>query len=109
MSLERKSEQREAVVRAHLELAFADLARRVERGYIDQRFSPLGPRRHVEAVRRRCERGEAGAIIIGRRYLLTIDALADEYFRPEPASVRLRRAVRALLRTPPANENGGAS
>lgn len=104
-------DQRKAVVVAHLELAFAELARSVESGWIDQEFSPLGSRRHIAAVRRRMARRQPGAeldaFVIGRRYLLSIDAVAEEYFRPARGRLRLKRALRALLRTEPANCNGG--
>jgi len=113
VSLEHKTEQRKAVVLAHLELAFADITRSVESGWIDQEFSPLGSRRHIAAVRRRVARRKPGAeldaAIVGRRYLLSIDALAEEYFRPVPRRVRLKRALRALLRAKPANCNGVSS
>lgn len=106
-------ELRKAVVVAHLELAFSACARAVESGWIDQEFSPLGQRRHVAAVRRRLaarrEGAEVDAVVVGRRYLLTVDALAEEYFRPPPRRVQMRRALRALLGVSPANENGRAS
>lgn len=105
------AERRKAVVVAHLELAFADLARAVESGWIDQEYSPLGSRRHVAAVRRRVLRRKPGevldAAIIGRRYLLTVDALAEEYFRPG-RGVRAR-GIRTLRGVAPANCNGRAS
>ena len=44
----------------------------------DQVASPLGRRRHIAAVRGRVARGDAGAAIVGRRHLLTRDALAAE-------------------------------
>lgn len=101
-------ERRKAVVFAHLELAFADITRSVESGWIDQEFSPLGSRRHIAAVRRRIARRKPGAeldaVIAGRRYLLTVDALAEEYFRPGRG---LRaRGLRQLRGTAAANENG---
>ncbi len=43
-----------------------------------QKGSPLGARRHIRAVRRRVAAGEAGASIVGRRYLLTREALNEE-------------------------------
>lgn len=47
-------------------------------GWIDQSQSPLGPRRHRAAVRRRLSVGEEGASRVGRRHLLSADALAAE-------------------------------
>lgn len=103
-------EERKAVVHAHLELAFASVVRSVEGGWLDQEFSPLGSRRHIAAVRRRIARRKPGseldAVVVGRRYLLTVDALAEEYFRPARGRLRLTRALRALSRARPANENG---
>ncbi len=80
------SERRKAVVNAHLELGFAALVRSIERGWVDQHFSPLGVERHIDAVRRRVERQTHDAAIIGGRYLLTIDALVTEHYRDEPAN-----------------------
>jgi len=59
---------------------------------IDQSASPLGPRRHRAAVRRRIQRGEGGASVIGRRHLLTKDALDAELAAitgaPKPKSAK---------------------
>ncbi len=56
---------------------------------VDQSKSPLGSRRHCNAVKRRVGNGETGAARVGRRYLLTPDALAEELHRigqgPKPA------------------------
>jgi hypothetical protein len=70
-------------------------------GLVDQRRTPLGPRRHADAVKRRLARGEPGASKVGRRYLLTPDALQEELanvsaataYRPEPddPGAKLRR------------------
>jgi len=43
-----------------------------------QHGSPLGPRTHRAAVKRRIERGEGGAEIVKGRFLLTQQALAQE-------------------------------
>lgn len=51
-------------------------APRVE--WIDQKASPLGRRRHINAVRRLVAEGADGARIIGRKYLLTAEALEAE-------------------------------
>jgi hypothetical protein len=50
-------------------------------GMIDQASSPLGRRRHCTAVRRRRDRGEPGASIVGRRHLLSPEALSEELRR----------------------------
>jgi hypothetical protein len=47
-------------------------------GMVSQASSPLGSRRHCNAVKSRLEAGKAGAARIGRRYLLTRDALEEE-------------------------------
>lgn len=57
--------------------------------------SPLGPRRHCAAVRRRLERNEPGARRVGDRYLLSTDAIAEELER-----IGLKASVRKV--TPPA-------
>jgi hypothetical protein len=50
-------------------------------GWLDQSASSLGRRRHIAAVRRRIQAGDAGAVQIGRRYLLSVDAHAEEMGR----------------------------
>lgn len=47
-------------------------------GMTPQSGSPLGPRRHCDAVKRRLAAGAGGAAKIGRRYLLTPAALQEE-------------------------------
>lgn len=47
-------------------------------GWIDQGSSPLGPRRHCAAVRRRIATKAHGAAIIGRRLILSEQALGEE-------------------------------
>lgn len=44
----------------------------------DQVGSPLGRRRHIAACRQRVARGDVGAAVVGRRHLLSRDALAAE-------------------------------
>ncbi len=58
---------------------------------IDQQSSPLGPRRHCAAVRRRMATGDSRASRVGRRFLLTQEALAEELYGtgPGPASAPL--------------------
>lgn len=73
-------------------------------GMRPQQGSPLGPRRHCEAVKRRLAEGLFGAAHIGRRYLLSPEALAEELAgisRPAPSSAcdigeELRREMRAI-------------
>jgi hypothetical protein len=60
---------------------FEDAARAAaaaRRDHVDQRSSPLGARRHCAAVKRRVAQGAEGAAVIGRRHLLSQEALADE-------------------------------
>lgn len=47
----------------------------------DQRRSPLGPRRHCLATRRRAAEGKGDAKQVGDRFLMTTDALAEELER----------------------------
>jgi hypothetical protein len=62
---------------------------------VAQAASPLGSRRHCRAVRRRIEAGKGGAAIVGRRFLLSAEALREELARcrgearpAEPSAVR---------------------
>lgn len=62
-----------------------DLAERVVKrlgggfdGWVDQGTSPLGSRRHRSIVGRRMATGRPGAAIVGRRYLLSKEALTEE-------------------------------
>ena len=70
-------------------------------GMIDQSASPLGRRRHCSAVKRRVASGEAGAGIIGRRHLLSAEALSEELKRASgakpPVPVPVGGCVRAEL------------
>jgi hypothetical protein len=59
----------------------AERLRACEPGLIDQTCSPLGRRRHCAVVRARIARAQGGASIIGRRYLLSSAALAEELGR----------------------------
>lgn len=45
---------------------------------VDHRNSQLGARRQCEIVRRRIERGQGGAAIVGRRHLLSREAITEE-------------------------------
>lgn len=48
---------------------------------IDQSKSPLGRKKHCQAVRARLARGESGASVVGRKHYLTSEALEDELRR----------------------------
>jgi hypothetical protein len=53
--------------------------RRAERrDWTDQTNSPLGRRRHVKQVKARLAAGQPGAAHIGRRYVLSAQALDEE-------------------------------
>ena len=58
------------------ELAVA--LRGVNDEWIPQQGSPLGNRRHCSAVRRRAQRGDLGAVVDGKRFLLSRAALQEE-------------------------------
>jgi hypothetical protein len=60
------------------------------RAWTDQSASPLGPRRHVARVRGRLARGLAGASMVGRRALLSPEALGEEL-----AALTKKKAVAA--------------
>jgi hypothetical protein len=47
-------------------------------GFIDQRTSPAGTRTHMAMTRRRVQAGLPGAAIVGRRFLLSPEALQEE-------------------------------
>lgn len=73
--------------------------------WLDQHGSPLGARRHCAIARRRLTAGEPGASKLGRRWLLSSDALTAELAgatapkQPAPRSeVResLERKLRAV-------------
>jgi hypothetical protein len=75
-------------------------------GAIEQARSPLGRRRHIAAVRRRVAAGQPGAAIVGRRHLLSAEALTEELARagqcpeaaPSPASGSVRAELERELR-----------
>ena len=75
-----------------VELFVSELARRLgtelastTHSMVSQHGSPLGARRHRAAVKRRLENGQRGAAIVGRRYLLSHDALQCELSALTPA------------------------
>lgn len=75
---------------------------------VAQETSPLGRRRHCAAVQRRIAAGEGGASIVGRRQLLSVEALRQELERaskrsraveapaPEGVRERLERELRIV-------------
>jgi hypothetical protein len=65
---------------------------------VDQAMSPLGRRRHIAACRSRVARGEAGAAIVGRRHLLSRDALRAEL------DAVAKRVPRKRVAAPPIDE-----
>ena len=67
------------LIDAIAEAVVAKLASTTHR-MVSQHGSPLGPRIHRKAVKRRLERGLPGAAISpdGRRFMLTHEALAEE-------------------------------
>lgn len=71
--------------------------------WIDQASSPLGARRHRAAVKRRTGAGLPGAAIVGRRHMLSADALAEELAQQsrgkrQIAEASLEDTLRAELR-----------
>lgn len=113
----RRLTERTAIVDAFLECAVGRIKAELDSGWIGPEHSPLGAAAHRAAVARRIAR-RAGdervdAAIVAGRELLTLDAIADEFFRPEPVAcavaARLARAVRALARRPARNDNAGGS
>lgn len=89
-----------------LDQAAADAA--AERAdWTDQASSVLGSRRHITACRRRMATGKPGAAKVGKRYLLSAEALREELAalgRPVPEPVeetsdyaaRMRSALRVV-------------
>lgn len=79
----------------------AERLRASEPNMVGQSGSPLGARRHCAAVKRRLARGEPGAAILGRRHLLTAEALGEELrrasARKEPGREAPATSVRAEL------------
>ena len=75
--------------------AFADMvaARVIERlratdqDMVSQTRSPLGSRRHCAAVRRRVAAGQHGAFVVGRKHLLTQEALQEELAMQKPRNL----------------------
>jgi hypothetical protein len=68
----------EAFAELVAERVVAKLSAGAANAMIDQVASPLGRRRHCAAVRRRVSAGSVGAAIVGRRHLLSREALDAE-------------------------------
>ena len=66
------------VLAPHIAREVVALLRAESSGMIDQAASPLGRKRHCSAVRSRVSTGEPGAAIVGRRHLLSKEALDQE-------------------------------
>ncbi len=98
-----------------LDEAIAELARHIGRAVaaelrgvdmVSQHGSPLGPRRHRAAVKRRKNLGQPGAEIYGRDFLLSREALEEERAKgprgddapPGPTVKKARTAELAALR-----------
>jgi hypothetical protein len=80
----------------------ADEAKAERRDWQAQTGSPLGPRRHCAAVDRRIAAGAPGAARVGRRALLSPEALREELeavskkpkqSKPETTSQRIERRL----------------
>lgn len=81
----------------------AEEASAERRDMVDQSASPLGPRRHVARVRARVAAGADGAVMVGRRALLSPAALQEELAgltkrkpveaKPETTGSRLERRL----------------
>ncbi len=65
-----------------------DAAKASPTDMIDQHASPLGNRRHCSAVQRLVAQGKPGASIVGRRHLLTPEALQLELSNTGPRKPR---------------------
>jgi hypothetical protein len=87
---------REQVLRRRLDALVKAELHGADLRWIEQAFSPLGPRKHIAAVRRRVAEAkerdlastELGAAVMGRRYLLTPESLAEELGRLPLRKVR---------------------
>lgn len=83
----------EPLLNALADKIVARLAAGTRPDMLDQAGSPLGRRRHIAAVRARVARGDAGAAIVGRRYLLTRDVLEAELQLVAKRKAKLKKAA----------------
>lgn len=70
--------------------------------WMDQASSVLGSRRHIAACRRRMAAGREGAAKVGKRYLLSAEALREELAslgRPAPEPVEETSDYAARMRS----------
>lgn len=110
-SAERRSMELQSVMETHVELVLAATKASLASGWLDEQFSPLGTERHVAIVLSRLARARAegrspsGAAIVAGRHLLSIEAIADEVFKPPGRATLLARALRALGRGAAHNDN----
>jgi len=69
--------------------------------WTDQTRSPLGRKRHCLAVRRRVDLGEGGAAVVGRKHMLSKEALAAELEdlskRKRPSRAKPNEDIEPLL------------
>ncbi|HEY6056197.1 MAG TPA: hypothetical protein VIU86_19865 [Gaiellaceae bacterium] len=71
--------------------------RGIDQNMVEQSGSPLGRNRHVAAVKRRLAQGKGGAHIVGRRHLLTREALQEELDRKSQPGVARAKANGSTL------------
>jgi hypothetical protein len=104
---ERRNVKRRMMIDAHVQLVLGAAMASLESGWIGQEHSPLGAARHVEAVRRRIAAGDRRtATLLDGRYLLTVDAVVDEFFGdPEPTLAAALGGLRRM--STPNNDNAG--
>lgn len=63
---------------------------------VPQAGSPLGNRRHCAAVKRRVARGEPGAAVVGKKHLLSREALDEELHGVSRGPVKAATSVDEL-------------
>lgn len=83
----------ETIARWFAGLVAEHLAAGSRPGRIAQGASPLGPRRHCAAVRRRLRDGADGAWVVGRDFYLSEQALTEEMSRGTKARVAKATSV----------------
>jgi len=72
--------------------------------WIAQAESPLGPKRHCAAVRRRIAERKPGARIVARRFLLSQEAMAEELGRESERHSGRPTVKKAAAETRAAND-----
>jgi hypothetical protein len=77
---------------------------------VAQTGSPLGPRRHRAAVKRRIQNGEGGAAIVDKRFYLTHQALQEELgLLPKPKPPEPEEPEPAPAGGPPSSPSADAA